>query len=472
MEGLQAFEVKTEQGIFNEIILPEGYSLGELGSPKLPAIKKLIEIPFGAEATVNVKGYTVSDYKLSDFGITNKIMPNQPSIRKDQQPEDIKFEYNPSSYQLNEFTRSEIANLEVLGVMRGVRLGRIDISPVKYNPATGTIRVYNNLEIEVSFNGSDESLNEYVKTSTFSPYFESVYGKVLNYQKDAFNDHPDLTKYPIKMVVVANRMFEDALQPYLTWKTKKGFKLEVGYTDVIGTTPAAIKNYIFGIYNSATPEDPAPSFVLIVGDVAHVPASATGSASGGVTDLYYSSVDGDIFPDIYLGRLSAQTVEQLNNQLEKILYYEKYEFADPSYLDNVTLIAGADGTWNPRVGQATVQYGTQNYFNAAHGYNTVNAYLNSYSGCYDPARIAVSMINYTAHCSPSSWADPSLSVSNVYAFSNTNKYPLAVGNCCQSSDFSVSECIGEAWVRAPKKVLLLILVQFQVLIGLKIFTGL
>jgi len=449
--GLQSIEVKTEKGVFNELILPQGYSVGELGSPKLPAVKNLIEIPFGAEATVTVKGYTVTDYKLSDYGINNMLFPNQPSVRKDQQPEDVKFEYNAEAYQASEFTRSEVAGLEVLGVMRGVRLGRLDISPVKYNPATGTIRVYNNIEVEVSFSGADKSLNSFVKASTFSPYFEAAYGKVLNHTKDAFSDHPDLTKYPIKMVVVADRMFEEALQPYFEWKTKKGFKLEIGYTDEIGSTPTDIKNYIFGIYNAATPQNPAPSFVLVVGDVAQVPASATGSASNGVTDLYYSSVDGDIFPDIYLGRLSAQTVEQLNNQLEKILYYEKYEFADPTYLDDVTLIAGADPNWNPRVGQATIQYGTQNYFNAAHGYATVNAYLNSYSGCYDPARIAVSMINYTAHCSPSSWADPSLSVSNVYAFSNANKYPLSVGNCCQSSDYSVSECIGEAWVRAPQK---------------------
>lgn len=130
--GLQSIEVKTEKGVFNELILPQGYSVGELGCPKLPAIKNLIEIPFGAEATVTVKGYTVTDYKLSDYGINNMLFPNQPSVRKDQQPEDVKFEYSAEAYQASEFTRSEIASLEVLGVMRGVRLGRLDISPVKY----------------------------------------------------------------------------------------------------------------------------------------------------------------------------------------------------------------------------------------------------------------------------------------------------------------------------------------------------
>jgi hypothetical protein len=124
------------------------------------------------------------------------------------------------------------------------------------------------------------------------------------------------------------------------------------------------------------------------------------SSSGKVTDLYYASVDGDYFPEMYYGRFSATNVAQLQAQIDKTLYYEKYEFADPSYLNKTTLIAGADGTWNPRVGQPTIHYATQNYWNAAHGFTDVYTYLTSpYTGCYSPERIAVSFINFTAHCS-------------------------------------------------------------------------
>ncbi len=106
-----------------------------------------------------------------------------------------------------------------------------------------------------------------------------------------------------------------------------------------------------------------------------------------MTDLYYASVDGDYFPEMYYGRFSATNSAQLVSQIAKTLYYERYEFEDPTYLNDVTLIAGADGTWNPRIGQPTVQYGTINYFNAAHGYTNVNAYLTSpYTGCYSPEK--------------------------------------------------------------------------------------
>ncbi|MDP2423593.1 MAG: C25 family cysteine peptidase, partial [Bacteroidales bacterium] len=221
--------------------------------------------------------------------------------------------------------------------------------------------------------------------------------------------------------------------------------------DVIGNTYTAIKTWIHAQYNAGTPTNPAPSFFLLVGDTPQIPAT-TGSSSAKMTDLYYASVDGDYFPEMYYGRFSARTVEQLIPQIQKTLYYEKYEFTDPSYLDKTTLIAGSDGTWNPRVGQPTIHYGTQNYFNTAHGYTDVNTYLTSpYTGCYDPSRIAVGFINYTAHCAETSWGDPLLSQSAVNNFTNTGKFPLAVGNCCLAADFGYAECIGETWQRAANK---------------------
>lgn len=452
-EALRSFEVKTPAGDFNELILSNGYWVGHQGEPKLPAAKNLIEIPFGASVEVNIKSYTTKEYSLSDYGIHNALIPAQPSLRKDQSPEDVPFEVNQQAYAKSHFAERELAEVEILGVMRGVRIARVTVAPVQYNPSAHSVRVFNNIELEINFPGADTQLTEYIRASTFSPYFESLYSHILNFEssRDIFEDHPDLTKNPIKMLVVSHRDFEETLEPFIEWKTQQGYFLNVAYTDEIGTTASAIQNWIHGEYNAGTPNDPAPTFVVIVGDPGKVPASAVGSSSNQVTDLYYASVDGDYFPEMYLGRLSARNTTELQNQLDKILYYQRYEFDDPSYLDDVTLIAGTDGTWNPAIGQPTVHYGTQNYFNAANGFNNVNAYLNSYAGCYDEERISVSIINFTAHCSSTSWAGPYLTVADVHNMTNTGKYPLAIGNCCQSAQFSVAESIGEAWVRAENK---------------------
>jgi len=450
-DEIRSFDVESKKGIFNEIIIPKTYNIGEVGTPKLPAMKKLIEIPFGAEVSVNVLNYSTTEYLLSEFGINNPIIPVQPSLPKSiDDITSVEFEYDENSYTMNRFSDFEIVTVEVLGVMRGIRLARLVVAPVNYNPVTGVIKVYNNIDVEVNFTGSDSELSQYIKASTYSPYFEAVYQKIYNYRVDHdYPLHPDLTSYPVKYLIISDRMFESTLADFIEWKTKKGFNVVIAYTDEIGTSGSAseIQTYVHDQYNAGTPEDPAPSFILFVGDTPQVPASTTGSSSLKATDLYYGSVDGDYFPEMYYGRMSAVNTTQLQAQIDKILYYEKYEFTDPSYLDDVTLIAGADATWNPNVGQPTIQYGTQNYFNVAHGYSTINTYLTSYTGCYDTVDDGIGFINYTAHCSETSWGTPSLSQTEVRAFTNNGKYPLAIGNCCLAADFGYSECIGETWMR-------------------------
>ncbi|NOZ47349.1 MAG: T9SS type A sorting domain-containing protein [Chlorobi bacterium] len=454
LQEIKSFNVTSEKGLFNEINIPGLTSTGEIGTPKLPALKKLIDIPFGAKVTVEVKNYSVSEYSLKEYGIDNYLMPVQPSVSKDVDIADVPFEFKENFYKNNKFIEYPLANVKVLGVLRGMRLARLEVAPVQYNPVTGIIKVYNNIELNIRFTGSNKNLTEHIKASTYSPYFEPLYKAVLNKNAEksgVYEDHPDLTKYPVKYLIVANRMFEDTLQEFINWKVKKGFNVIVAYTDEIGETSDEIKTYIHNLYNSATEEDPAPTFVLFVGDVQQVPASATGSSSGKKTDLYYCSVDGDYFPEMYYGRFSATSPAQLQHIIDKTLYYEQYRFEDPSYLDRVTLIAGADGTWNPNVGQPTVKYGTENYFNVEHGYSSVNDYLDSYSGCYETVNEGVGFINYTAHCSETGWADPALGISQVNAFTNENMYPLAVGNCCLAADFGYSECAGETWLRGENK---------------------
>ena len=155
IEGLDFVNVETKEGDYTELILSEGYSVGELGSPKLPASKKLIEIPFGADIEVKVIDYTTEEYKLSDFEIKNPLMPVQPSLRKDHNREDIPFRYKPEYYSKKSYIEPELANVEVLGVMRGMRIGRLTVAPVQYNPGNETIKVYNNLEVEIQYSGAD-----------------------------------------------------------------------------------------------------------------------------------------------------------------------------------------------------------------------------------------------------------------------------------------------------------------------------
>lgn len=431
---------------------------GNVGEPEIPVVKKLIRIPLGASISARVSKYTMDEVQLSAKGIQHPLFPVQPSARKDQDTLQLPFHLKPEAYRKSTFQSvTPKVTVEVLGNLRGYTIARLTVCPVEYNPTYQKIRVFSDVEVDIDIQGVDTKSSSGIDPY-YSPYFDVVYKSMLNAGGAAYDEHPDLTRYPVSMLIVSHRMFQTALQPFVEWKTQKGFSVTVKYTDEIGSTANAIKTYIQNVYNSATPENPAPTFLVIVGDVEQVPASATGTQSGKLTDLYYASVDGDKFPEMYYGRLSATNEAQLTAIIDKILYYERFQFSDASYLNNATLIAGADASWNPAIAQPTIKYATTTHFNPTKGWSNIYEYgvtndpnnplaSSGYTGCYDPQRIAVGFINYTAHCNENNWQDPALSITAVNAFTNAQQYPFVIANCCLSGNFGYSESVGEAWLR-------------------------
>ncbi len=444
-------DLKTDNGDYSQLIISNTVIDGKVGNPGLPVRKKLIEIPWEAKYSIKIKSYTTNKIKLEG----EKLYPVQPSIAKNVDVNDIPFEINNAIYNDDNYNTEKLVSLEEVGIMRGVRIARLVINPVKYNPVSNTIQVINDIEFNIELSGSNMTLTEYNKDKAYSPYYEVIYNRVnRTYPNHDYPSNPDMRRYPIKYLIVANRMFENTLQQFIEWKTKKGFEVIADYTDTIGSSATEIKNWLQSYYDNATPTNPAPSFALIVGDVAQVTEYGTGSNSNKGTDLYYYCYDGgsDYIPDIYYGRWSVTTTTELQNIIDKTLYYEQYQFTSPSYLDNVTLIAGEDSTWNPNVAQATIQYGMNQYFNSAHGYANVYDYLTSYSGCYDTMNSGVGFINYTAHGSTTSWSGPSFSTSNISSMTNTGKYPFAIGNCCVTGQYAeVGTCFAEQFIRVGNK---------------------
>ena len=446
--SIDATEVNTEKGAFSYITMEKTYPSGNLGDPSLPVVNKLIAVPYGvSNISVEVKNYTTKVYSLSDFGIKT-IYPQQMPLRKDQKPGDVPFAYNEKTYNAKGFIKRPIAEAKIKGTMRGIQIGALTVNPVQYDAATNSIRVYNDIEVEVRYSQYDKSAayNEFART--FSPYFANVYDQMFNWRDDVYDEHPDLWQNPVHMLIIADRMFEECLQPWYTWKTTKGFYLNINYTDEIGTSAAAIRTFIQEEYD----KEP-PTFLMIMGDKNQVAASATGSETHCVTDLQYSSVDGDEFPDMYHSRFPAENVAQMEAMINKALEYEQYTMPDPSYLNNVLLIAGEDSGWGVTVGRPTIWYATNYYYNTEHGYDQVHEFSHgTYTGCYTWLNDGVGFANYTAHGSNTSWAGPQFTVSDVNNLTNEHKYFLAMGNCCEAADWGINgTCFGEAMVRAENK---------------------
>ncbi len=452
--SIESIEVPTERGTFSEIAIEGTYASGEIGTPELPASHQLLAVPFGATPSVNVINFTTTDYRLSDYGIKT-LLPHQPSVRKDQNPDEVEFVYNAAAYQTRSLATMPEATIEVQGTMRGIRIGSLVINPVSYNPASNTLRVFNNIEVEINFDGADRAETERMLLSTYSPYFDIVYKQMFNYRQimDVYSDHPDLMAYPVHMIVITPENYISALQPWINWKIQKGFDVNVVTTAQAGGNYNAIQSYVQNLYNTGVSQGATPTFLVLVGDTGQIPGKTSGTATQKVTDLYYGSVDNDYFPDMFYSRMSAENTNEVTAIVNKILQYEQYTMPDPSYLNNVTLIAGWDSYWTNYVGKPTIQYAMQYYYNTAHGFTNVYNWLGQpYTNCYASLSSGTGFVNYTAHGSETSWSDPQLTKSQVNALTNTNKYFLAMGNCCLTGNFGYNQpCFGEAMLRGENK---------------------
>ena len=78
--------------------------------------------------------------------------------------------------------------------MRGIQVGQMTVEPVSYDPVNNKIRVFNDIEVEVSFDGADARTTEDMLVKTYSPYFTGVYDLLFNGRavRGVYEDHPDL----------------------------------------------------------------------------------------------------------------------------------------------------------------------------------------------------------------------------------------------------------------------------------------
>jgi hypothetical protein len=446
-------DVNTASGQFALLSVGGFTHSQKIGEPSLPLMNKLISIPYEADLNVEVIHSEMDEISLSDLHIGYPLMPIQPSLSKSVDPATVPFEYKQDLYQKPGYYSLPIATTRIVGIMRSMRLALVSVSPFEYDPVQNVLRVYKSVTVRVTYLHPDWTTTRQTWQHYYSPFFEPVFNQVFNYGSQEPMLLNDITRYPVKYLIVANRMFESQLQPFIQWKIKKGFTVVVGYTDVIGSTNTAIKSYIQNLYNTS---NPAPSFVLFVGDAQQIPPFPHGSH---ISDLDFCEYTGDNIPEIYYGRFSAQTTAQLQPQIDKTLEYEQYLMPDPSYLANVTMIAGVDANNAPTYGNGQINYGTNNYFNASHGIHSNTWLYPASNGNVEAAIIAtinsgLSFINYTAHGSHDGWANPSFSVSNANALTNAHKYCLAVGNCCLTNTFGTdysTPCLGEAWLQGANK---------------------
>ena len=454
--NISTMDVTTDDGAFSRMTMDDYHLSTEVGMPQVPVMVSLLEIPLCDGISYTVRSSRYSDYSAAELGIQHPLFPAQPSYAKSYTGP-IEFVRNVEAYRTNAFYHRDLVSVEKSGILRNINIATVYFSPVQYNPVTDTYRIYEDVEVEFTFDNADIPGTYQMKNLHGNAVFNGLQSRVINPIHS--NSRESTFNRPIKYLIVANSLFRDQLDEFITWKKRQGLMVEVAYTDQseVGTTTNSIASFIKDKYTNATEDDPAPTYVLLVGDIAQIPVFNTRvSGEDHKTDLYYFTwTDGDNFPDCFYGRFSAQNTTQLSNILDKTLQYEQYTMPDPSYLDDAVLVAGTDGSFGPTHANGQINYLSENYVNTAYGFSNVHVHL--YNSSNQAAQIraeigaGVGYSNYTAHCGSDGWSDPEFNTNQIASMSNADRYGFMIGNCCLSNKFDDNECFGEAQLRAAKK---------------------
>lgn len=255
---------------------------------------------------------------------------------------------------------------------------------------------------------------------------------------------------PVRMAFIYHSMFRETLQDYMLWKTQQGYDVvELCADEVNMETGKTGDELALELRSRLMAMQPRPAYVLLCGDTDEVPPFDNRTAMAGgqdpVTDFFYGEYTGDFFAEAYVGRYSAQKVEQLETQMNKTRYMAmiKPEEADwlhhslvvhSPYYDIATDNSAAFGKLFP----LQFEGNTSTEVRASQP-SLVNQNIND--GC--------SQVAYIGHGSQQYWWDAwgtNYTSTNVRSLTNKNKYPVVMGLTCLSGSYHWNECLAETFM--------------------------
>ncbi len=498
------------QRTFNDIAI-EGFSnIAEPGKPALPVLGKMVALPVGADVSLQVRDVQYEEFR--DFYVS-PALPPQPEAQQHAQT----LELDASIYQKDVFFPEVSAWTEPVKIVRTLPVTIVWISPVQWNPASGVLKVATEMTVEVSFSGGSTMA---IESRFRSPQFDGIFSRMLenwSVVEEANSAMPEYSpseaqdlSYGADYLIITADAFSASADSLALWRRYTGRETRVACVEDIGVTAENIKNYILTAYREW---NPAPSYVVFLGDAEFVPTNYMTdhpSDDQGLigTDLYYAMVDGsDYFPDLFTGRISVQTAAEAHTFVNKIIEYEKNPLSDGAFYNNVSVVAyfQDDDTYNtPNTDEPdgyedrrfvrtseemrdyllTKDYSVRRIYYAEKDVPPTNYNYpfwgngeplppdllieNGFQWDGDAAAIKAAieqgafLVSHRDHGSRSGWGDPEYRSPDVAALRNGARLPVVLSTNCNTGWFdnetdegiedtgSNSECFVERWLRSAE----------------------
>ena len=464
----------------------------DAGLPNLPTDSRMMAVPQGAKATLNVVSYETET-------IRNVNIAPALRIQAESEEPDMNYVKDMAVYGKDAFFPAEPF---VMGesYIRGVEAVTVAITPFQYNPVTKELKVYTNIELSVSFEGGNGHFGD---DRLRSPYWDPILAAelmnydqlpVIDYEKrmqEWLRDDKEGAEYLI--ITPNNDAWAEYANQLKEYRTRQGIITEVFRLDEMpATTTEMMKSWFHNAYHTW---EIAPVAVCLLGDHGtnmgqYIPAETVSHPYNGscITDNRYADAEGnDNLPDMVFSRLIAETPAQLPVFVGKQL---EYEYTNPNmdadfYARPITALGWQTERWFQLCSEVFGGYmrlkgydtnrinciysgSPGNTWSSNQNTSMVTSYFGPSGTGYIPAtpselgdwnngspELVVQAINqgsfwlqHRDHGLETGWGEPAVRNTHVAQMNNVGKLPFVMSINCLTGKFNYSsDCFCEAWMR-------------------------
>src|SRR4051794_520219 len=148
-------------------------ALGAVGDPAVPAFTRMFAVPRGARISVhvrNVRGYTLDGIELFPKQEQAVDADPPPDATDPETFADKPFEIDRGAYRSKSAVPRRLAYAKVLGKMRDLRVGSVQIPGAQYDPRKRRARIFTSMDVTVTFKRSGNWRPKGVRTALERPF--------------------------------------------------------------------------------------------------------------------------------------------------------------------------------------------------------------------------------------------------------------------------------------------------------------
>ncbi|MEI7727640.1 MAG: C25 family cysteine peptidase [Bacteroidota bacterium] len=233
--------------------------------------------------------------------------------------------------------------------LNGYAFALCTFTPVKYNPASGTLTFFRKVTVRITTHADAASMAALINLPGTGNTPDRVKTFAMNAEMMQMYPQRKAPATNYQYLIISPVAFKNEFQPLISMYSSKGIIVKVVTTDsisLIGTgwdLKEKIRNFIISQYQTC-----GITYVLLAGNPALVPSrgfycyviSGSGYADSNIpADLYFSGLDGtydangnhlygevadnpDLLPEISVGRFTVNDTAELHRMIRKTVSYQ------------------------------------------------------------------------------------------------------------------------------------------------------